>query len=464
MVEADYGFAYSIKNTLQSYSYDVTICSNSAEFFKQLNVKPPDIIILNITHIDSNFNGADIFRILLSEHKVPSKLIGYSKIKELSWLNEVHKIGNFYLNDRSQEFSVQNLIRVVNNAIHISKQEEENLALTVENIFLKKSLIETHPFIGESEAIKKAKNQIINLSNSDEDIFLIGETGTGKEVAAYYYYFNSPRFGKPVQTVNCSALTETLIESELFGHVKGSFTNADTNKVGLFEQSSNGILFLDEITNISMPAQAKLLRAIENKEIQVVGGESKKVNTRLIFASNADYHILTKPDVIRKDLFFRIESNIVELPPLRERDSDIPMLFNYFIRGYASHEQLVDFTLTEDVSNQLMQYNWPGNVRELKNFCKYILINERVINSDNIRKHLEFKSIKNSKSISNSINHVSFETHKTAINNFEREFLIQNLNQNNWHVSETARKLGLERTTLYKKIKLYKLTKHNHDD
>ncbi|MBP8705120.1 MAG: sigma-54-dependent Fis family transcriptional regulator, partial [Candidatus Cloacimonas sp.] len=326
--------------------------------------------------------------------------------------------------------------------------------LQIEYINLKKQFTRSFPFIGESNAIKKVREQIIRLASVDEDIFLIGETGTGKEVAANYYYIYSPRFDKPFHTVNCSALSETLIESELFGHIKGSFTSADRDKTGFFEECSNGILFLDEVTNLSLMSQSKILRAIENKEIQVVGGNLKKVDTRLIFASNAGLEKLSDESIFRKDLFYRIEGNIVELPPLRERDDDILLLICYFLTSFSSQYRVIDRLDLPALKDDLLNYSWPGNVRELRNFCKFIMINEQKINNNVIKKHLQQKinQFRFSKNYS-SEKYTKIHNLKDSVASFERDYLLYYLSLNNWRISQTAEAIGLERTTLYKKIK-----------
>ncbi|MEF3694701.1 MAG: sigma-54 dependent transcriptional regulator, partial [Candidatus Cloacimonadota bacterium] len=310
------------------------------------------------------------------------------------------------------------------------------------------------PFIGESPAIRRAREQIAKLAEVDEDLFLVGETGTGKEVAASYYYINSRRFGKVFHTVNCSALTETIIESELFGHAKGAFTNADRNKVGFFEECSEGLLFLDEVTNLSLQAQAKILRAIENKEIQVVGGMMKKVNTRLIFASNAELDALSNPNVLRKDLFYRIEGNVVQLPPLRERGSDIVLIMSYLLTNYSQQYDFNDQLDLSVLQDELLKYSWPGNVRELMNFCKFITINEKLISNEVVLKHLKLKLQHQAHKVEDPLNkYLAISSIRDSIAAFERNYITHYLEQYDWRVSATAQAIGIERTTLYKKMK-----------
>jgi DNA-binding NtrC family response regulator len=326
---------------------------------------------------------------------------------------------------------------------------------------MKKQFTRSFPFIGESDAIKQVREKIHKLAEVDEDLFLIGETGTGKEVAANYYYISSQRFGKPFHTLNCSALTESLIESELFGHVKGSFTSADRNKTGFFEECSNGLLFLDEVTNLSLIAQSKILRAIENKEIQVVGGSMKKVSTRLIFASNANRDVLNDPEQFRRDLYYRIEGNIVELPALRDRGEDILLLMSFFLTNFSHQYNINDQLDLTTLKSGLLSYSWPGNIRELRNFCKFMMINEKNITNATILKHLEHKlNGKDKVCYDDNTRYMEIPTLKESIAQYERDYLIHHLEQNSWQVSKTARSIGIERTTLYKKIKQLKISNY----
>lgn len=458
LLEHNLETALSISRILTDSHYLVRICKNSSDFFRILNKYKPDLIILDINLENSKLSGSEVFRMLKNERQTSAKIIILTGGEESAKLNEIYNSSAFHVFDISSVLNETELLLRVNSAIQLKKQEDENLQLQIENIYLKKSLVQSHAFIGESESINQAKKQIVKLARADEDMFVIGETGTGKEVAAYFYYLNSNRFAKPFHTVNCSALTETLIESELFGHIKGSFTSADRTKTGFFERSDSGILFLDEITNLSLAAQSKILRAIENKEIQVVGGESKKVDTKLIFASNSSLERLSQPEVFRRDLYYRIEGNIIELLPLRERGDDIFLLMNYFLSSYYQMNLNSTKLKLYSIKDLVLSYSWPGNVRELKNFCKSIVLSERDITTDAIKRHLEQKIKQlNETSVSNVHRYIRMENLKAGVKNFEKDFIFYHLSKNHWHISKTANLIGVERTTLYKKIKQYKL-------
>ena len=454
ILEDDVVISEQIANIMRHYEYEVLLTVNSDQFFEILRNFQPDVILLDVYLVGSRLNGIQVLKHLRNNMDLNYKVIVISGEVTSSQINEIRALGAYHFIEKGSAFSINQLLLHIENAITLKKQEEEHIGLQIEYINLKKQYTRSFPFIGESTAIKKVREQIIRLATVDEDIFLIGETGTGKEIAANYYYIYSPRFGKPFHTVNCSALSESLIESELFGHIKGSFTSADRNKIGFFEECTNGVLFLDEVTNLSLMSQSKILRAIENKEIQIVGGNLKKVNTRLIFASNAGLEKLSDQSVFRKDLFYRIEGNIIELPPLRERDDDILLLICYFLTNFSSQYSVMDQLDLPALKNDLLSYSWPGNIRELRNFCKFIMINENRINNSIIKKHLSQKiSHAHYSGDSNMERYMRIDNLKDSVASFERDYLLHHLQLNEWNVSQTAQSIGIERTTLYKKIK-----------
>jgi len=465
ILEDDIVLSEQIANVVKYYNYEVIQTVNSDQFFDVLRNFQPDVILLDVFLVGSKLDGIQVLKHLKNDMDLNSKVIVISGEVTSSQINEIRTLGAYHFIEKGSAFSISQLLLHIENAITLKKQEEEHIGLQIEYINLKKQFTRSFPFIGESDVIKKVREQISRLATVDEDIFLIGETGTGKEVAANYYYIYSPRFGKPFHTVNCSALSETLIESELFGHIKGSFTSADRSKTGFFEECSSGILFLDEVTNLSLLSQSKILRAIENKEIQVVGGNLKKVDTRLIFASNAGMDKLSEESIFRKDLFYRIEGNIVDLPPLRERDDDILLLICYFLTSFSSQYSVMDRLDLPALKNDLLSYSWPGNVRELRNFCKFIMINEKKINNNVIKKHLQHKTnqFRFSKNHNNG-KYIQIQNLKESVASFERDYLLHYLSLNNWKISQTAKSIGLERTTLYKKIKTLGINHLNMED
>jgi DNA-binding NtrC family response regulator len=461
ILERDKIRAERISSAITKAGATVAVTCQQSDFITECESFFPDVIVIDIESKGNPIFDIDILKSINPECSANAKIIVISSDKISRFMERLHKLGIFYVVDKDSSLFIEQLMMHIDNALHIKQHETENLSLQIENITLKKHLISSYPFIGESKAILEAKSQIQRLAMADEDMFVIGETGTGKEIAVNYYYQNSRRFGRPFHTVNCSALTETLIESELFGHMKGSFTNADKSKLGFFEKCTNGILFLDELTNLSLASQSKILRAIENKEIQVVGGDLKRVDTRLLFASNATQERLSRSEVFRKDLYYRIEGNIVELLPLRERGNDIILLLSYYFSN-STFSGEYDYTRLLEIKDILLSYSWPGNVRELVNFSKFIILNERELSNRVIVKHLESKLLKhgnmNEPGLHRYLRESSF---RGGMQSFERDYLTFHLRKNNWRISQTARSIGIERTTLYKKMKTYKITSAN---
>jgi len=453
ILEDDPILAQQISKVLKQHDYSVLHSTNSDTFFGELRGFMPDVILLDVFLVGSRLNGLQVLRYLKENLDFNYKIIIISGEIKNEQLNEIRGLGAYHFIEKGAYFSTNQLLLHIDNAVTLKRQEEENLDLQIEYLNLKKQFTRSFPFIGESPAINKIRTQLARLSEADEDILILGETGTGKEVAANYYYLNSKRFGKPFHTVNCSSLTENLIESELFGLARGT-TAGEKGNIGLFERCSEGLLFLDEVTNLTLQAQAKILRSIENKEIQVVGGALKTVNTRLIFASNAEMRTLASSPKFRPDLFYRIEGNIVELPPLRERNNDILLLMSHFFTNYANRYSFSDQLDLRELKSDLLEYHWPGNVRELKNFCKHIILNEKEITNRNVLKHLRTKMQNRPEYSAKGMDHyLSIRNIKDSTAAFERDYILYYLQENNWHVSKTAKEMGIERTTLYKKMK-----------
>ncbi|MBL7086732.1 MAG: sigma-54-dependent Fis family transcriptional regulator, partial [Candidatus Cloacimonetes bacterium] len=329
-------------------------------------------------------------------------------------------------------------------------------SLTKDKEYLRKTLMDTNPLIGESTKMQKVKKIIQKFAKADIDVLLVGETGTGKEIVANHIYWQSKRAGKPYIKVNAGGLPESLVDSELFGHKKGSFTDAVADKKGFFEQSNKGVLFLDEIGNLSYMTQAKILRAIEYKEIQIVGDAKINVDVRFIFASNKELKKLVNENKFREDLYYRLEGNIIHISPLRERENDIILLMEHFFHIFSKKDGTYLETDLSKIKNKLLHYYWPGNVRELEKFCEYLFIIHDFIDNNIILDEFKKKISGNLPSQWSSFQELlRLESYAEVIDEFEKRFLEFQLTKNNGDVSETAMKIGLDRSTLYKKIKKY---------
>ncbi len=305
-------------------------------------------------------------------------------------------------------------------------------------------------FVGKSEKIKNVFELVNKVAKTDANVLLLGESGTGKELVARAIHQKSKRKTKPLITVNCAALTETLLESELFGHEKGAFTGAYAKKLGRFELADQGTIFLDEIGEISPIIQAKLLRVLEEKKFNRVGGvETIQVDTRVIAATNKNLEEITKQGKFREDLYFRLNVFPIWIPPLRERREDIPLLLDYFLKkyNYQGHK------LSKDVMEQFINYDWPGNVRELKN-----ILERAIILSDGKDIQTHHIGIKPLTKVSyDSGIPVSEPTGDLSLEEMEKNMIMEALRKSKGNKTEAARSLHITRRMLYSRMKKYGL-------
>ncbi len=325
-----------------------------------------------------------------------------------------------------------------------------------ENVQLKQQLQTKSDFtcfIGNSPEIVKLKKMADRIAQADSTVLIEGESGTGKELIAKAMHYHSFRSDKPFVTINCAALPENLLESELFGHVKGSFTGAIRDKEGLFKVADGGTFFLDEVGMTSPAIQAKLLRVLEEKEITPVGGTAPiKVDVRLIAATNADLEQQVKLGNFRADLFYRLHVIPIVIPPLRERKDDIKLLSTYFVKKYCQKMQSEQKSISDEAMKRLLSYQWPGNVRELENAIEHAVLLSRSnqINTEDLpQKTIEEKGID-----------LVTETPPTApvLEIIEKAYIFWVLNQTGWQKSKAASILGIDASTLYRKIEKYKLS------
>ena len=305
-------------------------------------------------------------------------------------------------------------------------------------------------FVGKSEKIKNVFELVNKVAKTDANVLLLGESGTGKELVARAIHQKSKRKTKPLITVNCAALTETLLESELFGHEKGAFTGAYAKKLGRFELADQGTIFLDEIGEISPIIQAKLLRVLEEKKFNRVGGvETIQVDTRVIAATNKNLEEITKQGKFREDLYFRLNVFPIWIPPLRERREDIPLLLDYFLKkyNYQGHK------LSKDVMEQFINYDWPGNVRELKN-----ILERAIILSDGKDIQTHHIGIKPLTKVSyDSGIPVSEPTGDLSLEEMEKNMIMEALRKSKGNKTEAAKSLHITRRMLYSRMKKYGL-------
>ncbi len=331
----------------------------------------------------------------------------------------------------------------------------EQKQITRENIQLKKQLhtkFDFDSFIGNSPEIVKLKKLAERIASSDATVLIEGESGTGKELVARAIHYRSHRSAKPFVTINSAALPETLLETELFGHVRGSFTGAIKDKEGLIKVADGGTFFLDEVGVTSLAIQAKLLRVLEEKEITPVGGTAPiKVDVRLITATNSDLDQEVKSGNFRADLYYRLHVIPVSIPPLRERKDDTKLLTSHFIRKYCRKMQMEEKSMADEAMKRMLSYKWPGNVRELENAIEHAVLlskGSQITLEDlpeKIREQSEVELVAETKPASPTLEAI------------ERAYIFWVLNQTGWQKSKAASILGIDSSTLYRKIEKYKL-------
>jgi DNA-binding NtrC family response regulator len=335
------------------------------------------------------------------------------------------------------------------------KKSLEQKSITRENIRLKQELqseFDFNRFLGNSPEIIKLKETAKKIARSDSTVLIEGESGTGKELIARAIHYHSTRSGKPFITINCAALPENLLESELFGHVKGSFTGAIKDKDGLIKVADGGTFFLDEVGMTSLAIQAKLLRVLEEKEVTPVGETVPlKVDVRLIAATNADLEQEVKQGNFRADLYYRLHVIPITLPPLRNRKDDIKLLSSYFVKQYCQKMKMDEKTLSDEAMGVLVSYRWPGNVRELENSIEHAVLLSRgtqITLADLPQKLREEEKI----------DLVSEEkTSVPSLETVEKAYIFWVLTQTGWQKGKAASILGIDSSTLYRKIEKYRL-------
>ncbi len=329
---------------------------------------------------------------------------------------------------------------------HLIRNASKQISLYHENETLKKrvdSLESVEDLIGKSEAIKKVLREVESVAPTNSSVIITGESGTGKELVARAIHANSLRKFYPLVSVHCGALTESLLESELFGHEKGAFTGAMYNRKGRFEMADCGSIFLDEIATISTKMQIELLRVLETKSFMRVGGNKEITSDfRVICATNRDLKSMVEKGTFREDLYYRLNVMNIHVPPLRERVEDIPLLVEYFIRKYCTSMNRPLITVDAPALKRMLDYAFPGNIRELENMV------ERAIVVGNGKK-IMLKDLPLAKDVVDS----SIE----SLDDFEKAFILQILNKYSWNISRTATALKVDRVTLYNKIKKYGL-------
>jgi len=319
-------------------------------------------------------------------------------------------------------------------------------------------IITDTPIIGESKGTRRVISEIGILAKSDAKILILGETGTGKELVAKALHYSSNRADKPYIKINCAAIPSELLESELFGHLKGAFTNAYAEKKGKFTLADQGTIFLDEIGDLPIRLQSKLLRVLQESEIEVIGNpEPQKIDVRVIAATNKNLKEQIKKKLFREDLYHRLNVASIFIPPLRKRAEDIPLLMTHFLKTFAEEYNRPIIELDTIILKILIHYDWPGNIRELRNFAEKLVIysEAREINSSFVQELL----FTGNDPLSASEEIISPLVLQEAESKFEKEYILKTLNENNWNISLVSKILDIDRSNLYKKMRKHEINK-----
>lgn len=351
----------------------------------------------------------------------------------------------------TKPFNMDELISIVDKAFSHKKLQQENFQLRTE---LNRKYKFDH-IVGKSEAIQNVLSLIERVADSDSTVLITGESGTGKELVARAIHFNSLRAEQPFIAINCGAIPSELLESELFGHVKGAFTGAISNRVGRFEMADGGTIFLDEIGDLEPHLQVKILRALQQRSFEPVGSaKTLTVNVRVIAATNKNLEEQVSLGRFREDLFYRLNVIPISIPALRERKSDIPLLFSHFIDIFNKKKGRKLSGISNDTMECLTNYQWPGNIRELENLVERIAIlkGQGQIELNDLPAKYRAASLNVTDPIKFEIPDVGLDFN-TAVDQFENNLILQALEKTNWNRNQAAQLLRLNRTTLVEKIK-----------
>ena len=435
---------------LRKEGYQITTVSSGKKAVDAIKEQRFDVVLTDIRM--SGMDGIEVLKEIKQLDATIPVIIMTAYASQKTAIEAVNQGAFHYLIKHAKNDEIKMVVR---NALDMKRVRQENQ-------LLKKQLRKTSDLktiIGKSEEMQSIYNLVDKVAETDSTILIYGESGTGKELIARAIHCRSRRANGPFVSINCGALPESLLESELFGHVKGSFTGAIRDKEGLFKVAQGGTFFLDEVGETSPTIQVKLLRVLQEREVIPVGGTNPiKVDVRLVAATNADLEKHIKMDRFRPDLYYRLNVIPVQLPPLRKRRDDIPLLVNHFLLKF--NESLTPEKqkgITKDSMEMLIGYDWPGNVRELENVVERAVILE---DSKNITvQSLPDKFLHREPSSQRLIT----DKAQVTLEELEREYLIQVLNDTNWQKKKASSILGINASTLYRKIQRYGLEKEREN-
>lgn len=452
IVDDEVSILNSLSSILEDEGYEVSVAKSGVEALKLCAATAPELMMLDIWMPE--MDGLETLR-RLRELVPNTQVMMMSGHGSIETAVRAIKLGAYdYI---EKPLSLENVTLRVKHALdqHRLEQENRTLRTKVERKF---------ELVGRAPAMQQLKQIIETAGPTNSRVLIGGENGTGKELVARAIHQHSARVERPFVAVNCAAIPETLIESELFGHERGSFSGATTMKRGQFEQADSGTLFLDEIADMSLSTQAKVLRALQEQQFTRVGGTKLiKVDVRVLAASNKDLLKEIDKGTFREDLFYRLNVVPIVVPALRDRREDIPLLVRHFLHVHAEEQGLKMKQVSPEAMDVFMQYEWPGNIRELRNLIErlMIMVPGTVIEAGHASVALQVRPTQSAHQSAsggthqmNSLLNRHYESLRDARNAFEKEFIARKLREHHWNISRTAEDLQIERSHLHRKIKL----------
>jgi two-component system nitrogen regulation response regulator NtrX len=429
-------------NTLASLSrafrlegHEATVCDNAAKALELARAQNFDLIFSDVV-----MPGKDGLSLLedLKSQGITTPVVMMSGQAHIEMAVRATRLGA--LDFLEKPISTEKLLLTVENALKLRRLEAENLQL--------RQRLGRHELVWAGDTMRKVMAQVERVAASESRVCILGETGTGKELVARTLHEHSPRASGPFVTLNCAAVPAELIESELFGHEKGSFTGAASRHLGKFEQAEHGTIFLDEIGDMPLPMQAKLLRVLEEGEVERIGGDRAiRVDVRVVVATHRNLEALVREGKFRQDLFHRIYVFPLLLPPLRARGEDIPALVEHFARQVCAQNGWKALAFAPEAIEALQSYSWPGNVRELRNVVERLML----LATDGEVTLATVESALPQRGETPMLSSAGSGKLADRVENFEREVILAELKRANYHVTNAAKALGLERSHLYKK-------------
>ena len=441
IVDDEASIRTTLRGVLEDEGYRVSAAGSGADALRLVAEEPPDLTFLDVwmERMDGLETLAEMKR--LRPDAVVVMISGNGTIETAV---KATRLGAYDFVEKP--LALEKTLVTVARALEHARLERENTALR-ESVALRAEII------GDSAPMRRLHEQIATAAPTTGRVLIHGENGSGKELVARAIHAQSARAERPFVEVNCAAIPEELIESELFGHEKGAFTGALARRRGKFELADGGTLFLDEVGDMSLKTQAKVLRALEEQAFERVGGkDTLNVDVRVLAASNRDLEAAIREGRFRDDLYYRLNVIPIEVPPLRARKDDIPQLVDHFIAHFCSENGKRPKTVSGEALGYFLAYDWPGNVRELRNMVERLVIMAPgdVIGADDLPAPLRPKD-----AAASSAGEPRERSLKEARDNFERAYILAELRAQDWNMTRTAERLGIERSHLYRKIKAY---------